>query len=169
MPFTAIEVPGDGNCLFHSIIKICELVEFDYRKFPGLLLPRARAVRYLRGLAAAYGKKLPPDLLGDPEGLAATIQELPNMGAWSKSYYAFTLCLRVLGLTNVGIVANGTVYQPSSIGVYLACSGGHFWVELDSSKHRPPSVENNRIVVLRELGNPSEKMTSYLRRFECSV
>ena len=166
MVFKAISTPGDGNCLFHSIIEIAGQVEFDYRNFPGLLLPRPRAVKYLRGLAAEFGKRLPPDELGDVAGLAATIQELPHMGAWANSYYAFSLCLRVLRLSDVGIVAMGRVYQPSRIGVYLACSGGHFWVEIDEAVYRKPQKDTHRLEVLRSLKRPPEALKNHLATYE---
>jgi hypothetical protein len=168
-----LDVPGDGNCLIHSVIKICDLIEFDYTKHPCLLLSdRLKAVQYLRNLAYAHAINTIEDrnIYGDKEGLEDTLRELPQMGQWSNSYYAYGLCIQALGLQDrIGIIDRGRIHIPSPTGVYLACTGGHFLVHLDRKIYKPMSDAYllKKEKARRIINEPMGRLASYVARL-CS-
>ena len=168
-----LDVPGDGNCLIHAVIKMCDLLEFDYTKYPCLLLDdRMKAVQFVRNLAFAHATHSVKDknIYGDPEGLADTLRELPQLGQWVNSYYAYGFCVQALDLQDrVGIIDRGRIHIPSPSGVYLACTGGHFLVHLDRTKYRPPSDAHliKKEKARRIINEPTGRLAAYVAKF-CS-
>lgn len=161
------DVPGDGNCLFHSIILITKLIDFDYRRYPGLLLDSGRAVQYLRNIAYAYGKTVQgKEPFVNLEDLEDTMRDLPHCGQWTGSHYAYALCFQVLGLQGrVGIISRERVVERGTTGVFLVCTDGHFCVEADEGLALPPVAKRELIATV--VRDPPPRLDAFLARL-CS-
>ena len=160
------DVPGDGNCLFHSVILITKLIDFDFRRYPGLLLDSDRAVQYLRNLAYAYGKTIEnKEPFTNLEDLAGTMRDLPHRGQWTGSHYAYALCFRVLGLHDrVGIISRGRVVEKGSTGVFLVCTDGHFYVQTADARAPSAASAAKRKKIEEIMRLRPERLMRYLDR-----
>jgi hypothetical protein len=144
------DVPGDGNCLFHSIILITKLIDFDFRRYPGLLLDSGRAVQYLRNITYAYAQTVQnKEPFANLDDLSATMADLPHVGQWTGSHYAYALCFRTLELHGrVGIISRGRIVERGTTGVFLVCTDGHFYVETVEDLPPPSMVMRRKIAAV---------------------